>query len=124
VEGEQVVRPGDQVDLEHPGPVLAGAGRGAVGDQQDLVLILLDLGPLALVDLEVLEGDLVDAELLAQGGQLLRARRDRLDPDQGPLPGADRRQVGHRDVLDLLPVEQRAHLDHGWSPSVTGRPWW
>jgi hypothetical protein len=83
VDGEQVVRPGDQVDLEHPGRLLAGAGQGAVGDQQDLFLVLLDLGPLALVDLEVLEGDLVDAELLAQGGQLLRARRDRLDPDEG-----------------------------------------
>jgi hypothetical protein len=102
-----------QVDLEHPRRVLAGAGQGAVGDQQDLFLVLLDLGPLALVDLEVLEGDLVDAELLAQGGQLLRARRDRLDPDEGALPGAGRRQVRHRDVLDPLPVEQRAHLDHG-----------
>src|SRR5918992_2199744 len=122
VEGEQVVRPGDEVDLDQPGRPPVGRRQGGVEDQHDLAVVLLDLGPLALPDLQVLEGDLVDAELPAEGGQLLGGRRGGVDPDQGPRLGPDRPQVGQGDVGHLAPVPQHAHLDHGWPPSIRSRP--
>jgi hypothetical protein len=49
VEGDQEVLPGDQVELVQPGRLALDRGFGPVGHQQQVLLVLVDLGPLMLM---------------------------------------------------------------------------
>ena len=111
VEGDHEVLSGDQVQLVQPGRLTLDRRLGPISHQQQVLLVLVDLGSLVLVA-AVLQSQRVDRELLPHLVDLLVTATGHVNPDQRVRLGPQPREVLDRDVGQLLACSKHPRADH------------
>ena len=103
--GDQVTRAEEAVDLDQPVLVLVGP----VGDDEREVAEGVDLGPLAEV-VGVLHGQRVEAEEVAEQGQILGRGPVEVEPEELAVLEVAIQQVAVQAVVDAVGVHEERRL--------------